>query len=436
MMKIGVIADDLTGANATGVRLTKTGFPASTIVYDREIIADAGVEAVCIDTDSRYAPDEVIDRRLNRAMDELERWGAGILCKRIDSTVRGKIGYEIDTMLNRLGEKTIGIVVASFPSSGRITSGGYLLVDGVPVQETDVAKDPVMPITQSYVPGLIQQQSENAVGHVGLETVLAGKQKIVSAIKEQVDKGTRILVFDAVTDEEIEAIAEAMAEITDRRLIPIDPGPLTAAYARSAHHRLVDSKKIVVTIGSVTTHTGRQINYLIDKTNTSPVFVDAAKLATFSESWETEIERATAEALERIDQETVLLITTYSTNPKILELRTLALEEGVSQDALAKRISDGLAKITRVVIEKRRNDIQGCFSSGGDVTASLCAISRAGGIRLEDEVLPLAAYGSFIGGHLDGLPVVTKGGMIGDKKAIYTSVKYLMTKNTKRSVQL
>jgi len=306
----------------------------------------------------------------------------------------------------------------------------------VPVQETDVAKDPVMPITQSYVPGLIQQQSENTVGHVGLETVLAGKKKIVSAIKERVGNGTRILVFDAVTDEEIEAIAEAMADITDRRLIPIDPGPLTAAFARSAHHRMVDSKKIVVTIGSVTTHTGRQINYLIDKTNTSPVFVDAAKLATFSESWETEIERATEEALERIDQETVLLITTYSTNPKILDLRTLALEEGVSQDALAKRISDGLAKITRVVIEKRRNDIQGCFSSGGDVTASLCAISRAGGIRLEDEVLPLAAYGSFIGGHLDGLPVVTKGGMIGDKKAIYTSVKYLMTKNTKRSVQL
>ena len=55
-------------------------------------------------------------------------------------------------LLDAIGHNSIAIVVASYPDSGRVTSGGYLLVDGVPVQETDVAKDPMNPISNSYVP--------------------------------------------------------------------------------------------------------------------------------------------------------------------------------------------------------------------------------------------------------------------------------------------
>src|SRR5690606_42127559 len=56
---------------------------------------------------------------------------------------------------------SVAVVVASFPDSRRISSGGYLLVDSVPVQETDVAKDPQRPIKESYIPGVIQKQSKN-----------------------------------------------------------------------------------------------------------------------------------------------------------------------------------------------------------------------------------------------------------------------------------
>ncbi|GAF23704.1 candidate type III effector Hop protein [Bacillus sp. JCM 19047] len=73
----------------------------------------------------------------------------------------------------------------------------------------------------------------------------------------------------------------------------------------------------------------------------------------------------------------------------------------------------------------------GCFTSGGDVTASVCALGRANGIALKDEVMPLAAYGTFDGGYFDGLPVVTKGGLIGDKKAIYECVKFIDQASTK-----
>jgi D-threonate/D-erythronate kinase len=40
-----------------------------------------------------------------------------------------------------------------------------------------------------------------------------------------------------------------------------------------------------------------------------------------------------------------------------------------------------------------------------------------------DEVIPLAAYGQFIGGYLDGMSVVTKDGLVCDEGAITTCVR-------------
>ncbi|MBH0156718.1 four-carbon acid sugar kinase family protein [Fictibacillus sp. 5RED26] len=429
-MKVGVIADDLTGANATGVKLIKQGFEAATMVYYDQEPASGSYNAVCIDTDSRYARKDVSEMRIKKSMNNLQRWGADVICKRIDSTVRGNIGTEIDMVLNELGERSIAVVVASFPDSSRITSGGYLLVDGVPVQATDVAKDPVMPLTESYVPSIISKQSEYLVTHIGLETVLQGKKTILQALKRKIDEGNRILVMDAVTDEEIEDIAHAMALIEDYQLIPVDPGPLTAYYAKAYTSLHTQSKKILVTVGSVTSLSGEQLTYLIDKTDAKPVYVDAEKLASLSESWETEVQRAVTAALEAILHQDILIITTNSPEAKRLELKRLAEEQDVSQDQLAKRIADGLGKITRIVIQSTHYEIGGCFSSGGDVTASLCSVGRAEGIKLKNEVLPLVAYGEFIGGYFDGIPLATKGGMVGDKKAIHTIVKHLLANQT------
>lgn len=429
-MKVGVFADDLTGANATGVRLTKQGFTSATVVFNDNIPDMEELSAVCIDTDSRYASDTIVVNRLKNASEKFQDWGAEIICKRIDSTVRGKLGLEIDTVLNEFGENSVAIVVASFPDSGRVCSGGYLLVDGIPVQETDVAKDPVMPITQSYVPAIIADQSKHEVAHVGLDVVLTGVNKLKSALEKHIQAGIRVIVVDAVTDEDIEEIASAMVLIQDVKLIPTDPGPLTAAYSRAYSHQLKEQSKVIVTVGSVTNLSGHQLRYLRDKTNSTPVYVSAEKLATMQNSWEDEVERAVHVALERIQEDDVLIITTHKDSNERVDLKQRAVEENTTQDALAKRITDGLAKITRLVMEQTEYKVQGCFTSGGDVTASLCALCMANGIKLEDEVLPLAAYGTLIGGYFPDLPIVTKGGMVGDKKSIYASVKYLKTKRS------
>jgi len=427
-MKIGVIADDLTGANATGVSLNKQGFSVATIVHADQIPNTHHLDAVCIDTDSRYASDQTIKQRVSAAMEKFKIWDAKVICKRIDSTLRGNIGLEIDTVLDYRGTNSVAVVVASFPDSERISSGGYLLVEEIPVQQTDVAKDPITPLTESFIPSIIQKQSKHKVIHIGLDKVLERGKSLREEFDTNIKNGYRIIVIDAVTNEDIEHIAETMARTEQLDVIPVDPGPLTAAYSKAKLNQQMKPGKIIVTVGSLTSLTKRQLEYLKTKTNSTPVYVSAEKLASFTSSWDQEVERAVKETEHRIKKDNVLILTTHSLDAQPVNLHEVAKKEHTTKDALAKRITDGLAKITRLVIEYSNYPIQGCFTSGGDVTASLCAVTMASGIKLYDEVLPLTAYGKLMDGDFPDLPIVTKGGMVGDQRAIYESVKFLRTK--------
>lgn len=433
-MKIGVIADDLTGANATGVLLIKNGFTSATVVFGGEVPTKGGFTALGIDTDSRYCSTSSSEARVLKAYEQLSTWGATVIGKRIDSTVRGNIGVETDVLLNAIGETSVAVVVVSYPDSGRVVSGGYLLVDGVPVEATDVAKDPMNPITKSHVPTIMEEQSEHSVSHIGLGKVLKGKETIQLELMRQIEAGHRIIVVDAVTNEEIDYIAEAMVSIEGTHFIPVDPGPLTASYGRMKAHQNVQMNKFIVTVGSITPLTGRQLNYLIDKKAVQPVYVNTEALASITSSWDMEIDRATKEALIKLEEQEILLITTYSPGTEKLNLSEIAVREGTTEEILAKRITEGLARVTNSVVQQTEYPIDGTFSSGGDVTAALCAVSEAEAIGLQEEVLPRAAYGHFNGGTLDGIPVITKGGTVGDKYSIYKCVRFLMNKKEEGSV--
>lgn len=174
--------------------------------------------------------------------------------------MRGNIGTELDTLLHELGEESIAVVVPAYPDSGRIVSGGYLLIHGVPVQLSDVGKDPVKPVTESHIPKLVQKQSDHQVAGIGLETILAGKEAIEADMLEKIQKGARILVPDAITNENIESIACAMAELDMYQMVPADPGPLTSAYARAFSRKRMKDKKIIITVGAVTSNSSKYRN--------------------------------------------------------------------------------------------------------------------------------------------------------------------------------
>lgn len=426
-MKIAVIADDLTGANATGVRLSKQGFKTATMLQGWSYPSEP-YDAICIDTDSRYIPPSEAERRVMEATTSMLGQGATIFCKRIDSTVRGNIGVEIVSLLETLGPKAVAVVMPSFPDSGRMTVGGYLLVNGRPVQETDVANDPLSPITQSYVPALIAEQSGWRVAHIGLDVVIDGTETVRNRLHDYIRENIRIIVIDAITNEQIETVAQAMANL-EETVVAVDPGPLSAAYAKAKLGRFEQrTAKVLVTVGSTTMLTGRQLDHLVHEWGICPIYVSPERLTKNHEARGKEIERAVTEGLERMKTDAVIVVTTNHPERKKLDIAALAAAERTSEESIAKRITSGLAKIGCRLFERSAGQLGGCFSSGGDVTRALCTEAGAIGIKLKDEVLSLVAYGHFVGGIMDNLPIVTKGGLVGNVDTISTCVRFLLTK--------
>lgn len=187
--KIGIVSDDLTGATTVGVLLARSGVETAAF-FDADSLKDVdkNYQAMVLSSDSRPLSKEQAQSRVKAATQILKDKGAIYFSKRIDTTMRGGIGYEIDAMLRELSKDTMAVVVPSMPQSRRILVGGYSVIDCVALSNTDVAKDVRTPVTETYVPQLISNQTEHKVEHVSLSQVLGGVNSVSKALAEKKSK--------------------------------------------------------------------------------------------------------------------------------------------------------------------------------------------------------------------------------------------------------
>ena len=221
---VGIIADDLTGANDTALQFQQRG--ASTkILLDAECEpkVKAGTEVWALSSESRNVPVEVAISRVERAVTTFtENFTFDYYYKKIDSTLRGHIALETLTMLNIL-EYDAAIIIPAFPQEGRITVGGYHMAKGVPIGRTEIAIDPHSPITESHVPTLLKMQlgepASEMVGTIDLRTVMNGAGPVLVRINELLKEGKKLIVADATSLTDIEQIALAINKC-DKKLLP------------------------------------------------------------------------------------------------------------------------------------------------------------------------------------------------------------------------
>lgn len=430
MPEVVIIADDLTGANATSVLIARQGYKSATFLnlddYSEEKHKDFDV--ISITTDSRAIEEERAYNRVQKVVEFFKGKDFKLISKRIDSTVRGNIGAEIDAVLDTLNNDEIVIMVPAFPSSERVAIGGFLMVDSIPLEQTDVAKDPKTPIKTSFIPKLVKEQSKYNVGTISLDKVLKGEEAVEKEILKQKEKGNRIIIIDATTDKDIEVIAKA-SKNTNLNIVAADPGPFTSELTKEllGETNITLGKKIMLTIGSVTNLTRRQIEYFKLKYNPLLAFANCEKLI-YEESRKDEIDRVVDYLFKNLDDYSVIGVITTNDEGEVLNLKKIAKDIGVSEDDISQRISTGLAIITRTVMDKTDNKIGGLYTSGGDVTVAVCHVLETVGIEVKDEILPLAVYGRIIEGKYPNTPIVTKGGLVGESDALIKCVEYLHTK--------
>ena len=181
-------------------------------------------------------------------------------------------------------------------------------------------------------------------------------------------------------------------------------------------------------MGSVNPNTKNQIEELWLSQRTHNVFVQTRELLEGETRREKEIERVTEEILAESSKNIVSTVVGDGIYPENRIDFTPYMEKyHCSMDEVTDRINSAFAEITYRIF-KEETSFKGLYTSGGDITVAVCRKFQTAGLLLEDEVLPLAAYGQFLKGEFDGVHIITKGGSQGESDAINRCITYLKEK--------
>ncbi|UYN93317.1 MAG: four-carbon acid sugar kinase family protein [Enhydrobacter sp.] len=216
MAILGVIADDFTGATDIAGVLVKGGMrtiqtigvpPAGTIPDD--------VDAVVVALKSRsIAAQDAVAQSLD-ALKALQAAGCSRFffkyCSTFDSTDAGNIGPVGDALLDALGARQ-AIYCPAFPENGRTIFFGHLFVGSVLLSDSHMRHHPLTPMTDASLVRVLQRQTRHKVGLVPLKQVQSGAAALRSALDTLATDGVRHVVVDAVADNDLGIIGEAVGD--------------------------------------------------------------------------------------------------------------------------------------------------------------------------------------------------------------------------------
>ncbi len=206
-----VTADDTTGALETAATCAAGGCPGIVVPHGEDLpVASAPSGSpgslVVVDLRSRHLPSDEAAARLRSIVEDVADLGA----HKIDSTLRGNWPAEIEAIAHA-GRRVL--MVPAFPAAGRTCVHGVVHVDGVPVHRTAFAADPRSPVVTS-------RPTDRLPGAVSALDL--------GAVRAALAEGVRIVVADAATDADVDALASCAADHRDVVLV----GPAAAIAAR------------------------------------------------------------------------------------------------------------------------------------------------------------------------------------------------------------
>src|SRR5947207_9179988 len=196
-LPLTIIADDLTGACDTGALFAGRGPVPVTVWPDAALRAPVSV----VDTESRALAPADAARRVTAVARTVTRTR---VFKKIDSTLRGPIGAEVDALL-RATSSAGALVCPALPAEQRVVVERVLMVGVVPVAETPIAEDPTFPRAagSSNVVDVLRCQIDRPLAWIPLGRVREGGAGLVSRLGRLAGM---VIVADAETDADLDSL--------------------------------------------------------------------------------------------------------------------------------------------------------------------------------------------------------------------------------------
>lgn len=416
MGKIILIADDITGACDSGVQFTQKGLKA-VVFFDESVEDGVGVDVIIFDTDSRALSQQEAYKEVDRVAANLDKKVVGLTYKKIDSTLRGNIGSEIDALMDILSFD-VAIIAPALPSMGRVTKNGIHYLNGEPIEKTEIGQDPKTPVTDSNIVRLLSNQSRRESILFPKDLLHQDKQVIYQKAKELINENKTLFVFDVENKQDLQQIVTGFKDFPfhvlwvgsaglAEFLVPED----NRVHERTVGLEVVNKKlPVLIVSGSRSNVAKRQVDTLQELSSVKIVSLFPEKLLE-KEDRELEIVRCQAELVVHLKDGQDVIV-------NVEKVQHTSLSD---YPELPYLIVKALGKIVSKAVDQFQ--LQGIILTGGDTAKSISRELGVTGIELIDEVemgLPLSRM---IGGP--GLLTVTKAGAFGSDMSFYNALQQL-----------
>lgn len=262
--KIAIIADDFTGAGDAGIHFAHFGRKVELLLSVDALAQKRRDDTdIALTSETRFLDPPEAGRVVRDMVRQCLAAGYKRIFKKIDSTMRGNPGCEIEAVLAATG-LTAALICTAMPKTGRTCVDGVIYLDGTPLHQSDIGHDPFHPLASSNVADLLRLQIDLPIGLIGLREIECDEAALRQTILAMMARGVRLIVADAVEDRHLAALARQLAP---GDLLPVGAGGFAEALARLCapeglasreERKLVLHRPIVSVMGSLTEVSRRQ----------------------------------------------------------------------------------------------------------------------------------------------------------------------------------
>jgi len=410
---LGISADDLTGAADAAAALARPGASVAISLDIRPPTAKDERAAFAVTTNSRSLPPQEVFDLVADSASHLRMGGASFVFQKLDSNLRGNVGATVAALLDIVGGPVL--LAPAFPLRGRTTVNATAFVDGVPVAETEMGRDPEAPVRHSHLPALLAEQWRGlTVTTCPLAVVRAG----ASAIRARLEPHA-VIVADAETDADLDLLAEAVLMDPPLRAAA-GSGGLAAALARRlygprpARTWPEERQGPVLAVLASSSHTLAVQVAHADTMSDATVVPFPCERLNWDEQPVPVLNAAIAAAVAALTNGKDTVIHAAGPLPKVEHPVDLVVEH--------------LAHLGFVAV--KQGSPSALLLGGGATAHEVLGVLGTRAVEIDDEPLTGIAAGTISGGEMAARPVVLKPGAAGGERAVVELLDYLRRRAT------
>ena len=396
-MKLGVIADDFTGAVDIAGFLDLNGLSTLLCNGVPTELPPTETGALVVSLKIRSCPPRQAVLEALEALAFLQRCGCTHFyykyCSTFDSTREGNIGPVVDALMEALEVRTT-IICPALPVNKRTVYQGYLFVGENLLQDSSMKDHPITPMRDSKLARLMQGQCSGTTTHIYHQDILLGASHIQSLIAHAEGAGYSYVVTDILTDTDLQQLASAVLPM---RLVTGGSGlapALAQAYNAGGYGRPLAAGlatpiryKGVVIAGSCSQMTNQQVARYLE--NAAGLSVDIER-CLYDQTY---VQETAGWALDHMQDTYAPLVYSTRTPAGLAEIKARYPAMDVAQ-----RIEGFFADIA---VRLAHNGVRNFIIAGGETSGVVVQALQVSAFYIGNQIDPGVSWVISVGGEFN-----------------------------------